>query len=110
MAESVEFSLHKGSDMFLDYICTACEEHNLSVEAISYCEKCENFLCEKCLTPHTQLYGKHVVLGRDNVEKWPLAECSIIERCPEHRNKKIGFFCENHGQLCCNNCVSLHHR
>ncbi|KAH3874650.1 hypothetical protein DPMN_037901 [Dreissena polymorpha] len=110
MAESVESSLHKGSDMFLDYICTACEERSLSIEASSYCEKCATFLCEKCISPHTQLYGKHVVLGRDDVEKWPLLKCSIIDRCPEHENMKIACFCENHDQLCCYSCVSLHHR
>ncbi|KAH3874648.1 hypothetical protein DPMN_037899 [Dreissena polymorpha] len=112
MAAYVNSLLNKGSDTVQDYCCTACEERNIIIDAVSYCKRCAKYFCDKCNTPHKTLYEHHSVLGRGDLDKWPVAKVTvdIVEKCLEHPEEKIKLFCYGHGQICCNTCVSLNHR
>ncbi|XP_052267110.1 uncharacterized protein LOC127868940 isoform X2 [Dreissena polymorpha] len=46
------------------------------------------------------------------MEEWPVAIATqkFLENCEVHKGKKLKLFCEDHSQLCCNNCVLLSHR
>lgn len=112
MTASCASSIYKGSDAILDYNCTVCEGRRLFIEAISYCKRCGKYFCGQCNTSHKQLHAKHNAIGRDDIDKWPVATAVIesVEQCLEHPQEKIKRFCYNHGQLCCNTCVLMYHK
>ncbi|XP_052781505.1 uncharacterized protein LOC128218033 [Mya arenaria] len=99
-------SIYKGSDLIHEYSCSKCEENDLNTEAQHFCPECEHYLCDKCVGIHGDYFKKHVVYGRDDIQKW--AEFSM-DRCAQH-GKELEVHCDDHQELCCCVCVALNHR
>ena len=77
-------------------------EKHKEVDAISYCEQCKIFMCNKCLTYHKELFQKHNLYNLDkNVNEL------FINLCQKNNHeKKLEFFCGDHNELCCVCCIS----
>lgn len=105
-------SRQKWSEEISSYRCSSCEEDNVSTEADVYCELCLKLYCLKCINLHSQLFKRHNVYGRDEMDKWPASKGTLdfIETCEVHRGEKLKVFCEDHRKLCCSNCVMMTHR
>ena len=72
------------------------------IEAISYCYKCQIFLCNKCLNHHKSLFDNHPIYNIDKI-----SEENFTGFCKEeNHNIKLEYFCKNHNQLCCCFCIS----
>ena len=75
------------------------DEHK-EIDAISYCQKCVIYMCNKCEKIHSTLFKNHhpYQLNKD--------EDIFTGYCQEenHPNKLI-YFCKDHNQLCCANCL-----
>ena len=75
------------------------EEHK-EIDAIIYCPECRIFLCNKCENHHSSLFKNHqpYQLNKD--------EDIFTGYCQEknHPNKLL-YFCKDHNQLCCANCL-----
>ena len=70
------------------------------IEAISYCYKCQIYLCNKCLNLHKGFFDNHPIY---NIDK--LKEEIFTGFCKEeNHNIKLEYFCKNHNQLCCGLC------
>ena len=72
-----------------------------NIDAISYCETCKIFMCNKCLNYHMDLFDAHQIvnLNENNKEMF-------IDICKEkNRGKKLEFYCKNHNILCCAVCI-----
>ena len=70
--------------------------------AISYCQDCKIYLCNKCLNDHSEDFENHslIKLGKEKEEVF-------IDICKqENHNNKLEFFCRNHNCLCCLACLS----
>jgi len=77
------------------------KDHN-GIEAISYCYKCQIYLCNKCLNYHKGLFDNHPVYNIDKMK-----EENFTGFCKEeNHNIKLEYFCKNHNQLCCCFCIS----
>ena len=63
------------------------------VDAISYCQECKIYLCNKCLNHHKELFDKHNINNLNN----DLNEI-FIDACKQH-NFKLEFYCESHNIL-----------
>ena len=76
------------------------KEHK-EINAISYCQDCNVFICNKCLKYHQGLFEYHNIT---NLEK---NKDLFIDICKEkkHRNK-LEFYCKKHNQLCCAACIT----
>ncbi|KAH3781051.1 hypothetical protein DPMN_158876 [Dreissena polymorpha] len=77
MGQGASFSqsdIEKGCDFVPDSLCSTCKEKNSVILAEFYCERCDNFLCRKCLGFHDQLYTGHKVLGKEHENKWPVSK------------------------------------
>ncbi|XP_052215213.1 uncharacterized protein LOC127833805 [Dreissena polymorpha] len=111
MATSVNL-VYNSSDLVKDYSCSTCESKNFETNAEYFCETCLKCFCTKCLYHHDQLYVNHLKYGRGEPNKWPLAKSieDLLLKCDIHNNKKLKMFCQDHGQLCCSDCVLLNHR
>ncbi len=70
-------------------------------EAISYCQQCKIYLCNKCYNHHSEVLENHnlINLNKDlnNI---------FIDICEhENHNNKLEFYCKNHNTLCCLGCL-----
>ena len=80
--------------------CSA-ETHKES-DAISYCEQCKIYMCNKCLNHHKELFKNHQLFNLDKIGKE-----IFIDLCKKNNHeKKFEFYCKNHNELCCVCCVS----
>ena len=70
-------------------------------EAISFCQQCKIYLCNKCQNLHSELYDNHNLISLEQ----DLNEI-FIDICKyEGHNNKLEFFCKKHNTLCCLGCV-----
>ena len=71
-----------------------------NIDAISCCQDCQKYFCNKCQNLHSDLFDNHTLLN--------LKESNEIftNICPEKDHCKLEFFCKNHNTLCCLACIS----
>ena len=75
------------------------KEHN--EEAISYCGKCEIYMCNKCEKIHSGLCINHeLIILNNNVIDIFTGFCE-----EENHSMKLEYFCRNHNKLCCPACL-----
>jgi len=77
-----------------------CSAHKES-DAISFCEQCKIFMCNKCLNYHKELFKNHqqYKIDKNNND-------IFIDICKEKgHEKKLEFFCIIHNELCCPLCI-----
>ncbi|KAH3718039.1 uncharacterized protein LOC127855904 [Dreissena polymorpha] len=103
---------NKGSDHVMEYCCSSCEEDAISQEAAYYCKLCSKFYCCQCVQFHGKLFKKHETYGRDEPDQWPVSKVTqdVLEKCREHQDEHLKFYCEDHRFMCCNSCVVFNHR
>ncbi|WAR04269.1 TRI33-like protein, partial [Mya arenaria] len=97
------------SDEIHDFSCSVCKDDNLNIEANHSCGDCAKYYCDKCLIFHAKIHKRHVVLGRNDVDKW-VGQGDALVTCDLHPPKILELLCEDHAELCCHLCVSLNHR
>ena len=88
------------------YTCTAnCEASDKS-PAISYCQTCEEFMCQSC----HDLHGKwkknvhHDVVGVDKIK---MGEVRIKQKCKKHPNYMHEYVCKTCRKTVCFKCYIL---
>ena len=71
------------------------------INAISYCKKCNIYMCNKCENLHSKLFQHlNYKLDKDINE-------IFTGYCKESNHKnELEFFCINHNQLCCAECIT----
>ena len=79
------------SDINISLNCFICSKLN-NITNISYCLKCSNFLCNKCIYKHEKNLG-HKIISMQNINTY----------CPLH-NKKFNSFCFDCNKNCCEMC------
>ena len=78
-----------------------CSSH-IESNAISYCEQCKIFMCNKCLNYHKELFKNH---QQYNIDK--NNNDIFIDICKQNgHERKLEFFCKTHNELCCAVCIS----
>ena len=76
------------------------EEHP-NIDAISFCQNCKIYICNKCLNHHQALFKKHLIINFDNNQD------IFIDKCDENNHyDKLNFYCKNHNILCCAACIT----
>ena len=76
------------------------EEHT-NIDAISYCQDCKIYICNKCSNLHQGLFKNHITYNIDNNKE------IFINNCEENNhNIKLEFYCKNHNKLCCSSCIT----
>ena len=69
--------------------------------AISYCQSCDKYLCNKCQSFHSELFENHIISSPDKKEKEIFT--NICEE--DNHHIKMDFFCKTHNILCCSSCI-----
>ena len=71
------------------------------IDAISYCQDCKKYFCNKCQNMHSDLLEDHKIINLNKINE------VFIDKCKEnnHNNCKLEFFCKEHNTLCCLGCL-----
>ena len=112
MAYSLGYS-PDASDEWNDPYCDLCfEVDSLNVKAVSFCDDCVQFMCNKCYMIHEKLNAtrRHVVktgkaMPRSQADKPPR-----YGKCDDHPKHLNDQFCSVHKQLICSLCSPLYHK
>ena len=71
---------------------------HLDSNAISYCQECKIYLCNKCQIHHSELFINHTLVNLDKE--------IFIDICNQQGHiDKLEFYCKNHNILCCLACL-----
>ena len=84
----------------MDKKCSS-KEHQES-KAISYCQICRIYMCNKCENIHKKLCPKHSPYNlHENINDIFTGICK-----EENHLNTLDYFCKNHNTLCCAACIS----
>ena len=76
------------------------KKHN-EMNAISYCDNCKIYICNKCQNLHSELFEDHNIYKIDKENP----EISFIY-CKENGHlDKLRYYCKTHNKLCCSACI-----
>ena len=76
-------------------------EHG-EIDAISFCNECKIYMCNKCEKIHSGLLKHHFVYSLDqNFTNIFTGTCKV-----KNHSMKLEYFCKNHNQLCCAACIA----
>ena len=76
-------------------------EKHKEIDAISYCPKCEIYMCNKCENFHSSFFKNHHSYQLNREEEIFTGFCK-----EKNHPNKLEYFCKNHNQLCCAACIA----
>ncbi|XP_060553832.1 uncharacterized protein LOC132714923, partial [Ruditapes philippinarum] len=91
--------------------CKPCEQRKASTYSDGFCSQCEEEMCQRCFDTHKQwkLNRGHrldpTVGAISNKGETP-----TFDNCSKHLNEPIKFFCPEHGQVGCGDCMVISHK
>ena len=78
------------------------KEHG-EFDAISYCQQCQIFICNKCEKLHSSLFPEHNSLKLDkDITNTFTGFCKL----ENHHHVELDFYCKDHNELCCGKCAT----
>ena len=75
------------------------EEHK-EIDAISFCQECGIYMCNKCDNTHSSFFKKHHTIKLNKDEEIFTGYCK-----EKNHPMKLEYYCKNHNQLCCSVCL-----
>ena len=78
------------------------QKKHIESKAISYCQQCEIYMCNKCENVHSELCQNHSPYRLNKDIKNIFTGICFREN---HLNK-LEYFCKTHNELCCAVCIS----
>ncbi|WAR13690.1 TIF1A-like protein [Mya arenaria] len=98
-------------------LCEPCRAEGKEQEAHGFCNNCNVYICPSCIKVHEILTVTkyHNVLGK---QKMPIhypssqkaADVSGLDLCQDHPSEVSKFYCPEHEQFGCWDCIVLNHR
>ena len=77
-------------------------KNHKEVNAISFCQICNVYMCNKCENFHSELCQNHILINLDKD-----INDIFTGFCKEKDHfDKLKYFCKNHNQLCCAACIT----
>ena len=79
-------------------------KQHLEIDAISYCQLCKIYMCNKCVKNHSELFKNH---NQIKLEKSSDKSILFTGICEEKNHKdELKYFCKIHNELCCAECIT----
>jgi hypothetical protein len=102
----IEFTMAKAT------ICDPCQTRDKSITSVSWCMECEEELCSECSEFHTtvKVARKHHVVDLKLSKSYSslLKKNSLV--CEQHTDCEVEYFCVDHDELCCRDCLAKTHK
>ena len=96
-----------------DRKCDPCRGTRKRSLAATWCSSCREALCASCSSVHRgmRLTRHHELYDISDIGSQPIAAILKEEKCPDHADQFMTFFCRDHRQPCCPTCaVAIHRR
>lgn len=92
--------------------CEPCKDNKESKIARSWCQQCNEALCEECAKCHMSMKAtkSHEITPLENVRSNPKPAVKEEIICTEHSKKEVDMYCVDHEQPCCPTCIATNHR
>ncbi|XP_060607400.1 E3 ubiquitin-protein ligase TRIM33-like [Ruditapes philippinarum] len=91
--------------------CKACEQCKASTYSDGFCSQCEEEMCQRCFDTHKKwkLNRGHKLVPSVGATS-NIGETPTFDNCCKHLNEPIKFFCPEHGQAGCGDCMVISHK
>ena len=93
-------------------MCDPCHSRNIINASVSWCMECEEELCSECAVHHKAMKvakNHHVIdLKLKTLYSALLNKPSLV--CEQHNDYQIEYFCVDHDELCCRDCLAKAHK
>ncbi|XP_053388405.1 transcription intermediary factor 1-alpha-like, partial [Mercenaria mercenaria] len=93
-------------------LCENCQFENVTTKANGRCRDCEEYMCDTCFRHH--LKGKrnrnHQLIDMNDLDIAARKISEEVEKCKNHDNEAIKFYCRKHEIVGCGDCFVLEHR
>lgn len=88
-------------------LCDICYNQHITSEAIIFCSKCDEKLCERCRANHSvaRLSRKHECITLENFSKLPKFVQNTKLYCKTH-DERYEYYCFEHDEPCCISCFN----
>ncbi|XP_052776925.1 uncharacterized protein LOC128214476 [Mya arenaria] len=95
-----------------DRKCDPCRTNRKRALAITWCSSCREALCSTCTGSHRgmRLTRGHALIDLSTIASQPVAAIIQDEKCPDHGDQFLVFYCRDHRQQCCPTCAIAVHR
>ncbi|KAL4235453.1 hypothetical protein ACF0H5_007089 [Mactra antiquata] len=92
--------------------CDPCKNTRKRSIAVMWCTSCREALCSTCTNSHRgmRLTRGHVVIEINEIRSKPVAAVIKDEKCPNHDDQFLQFYCADHKEQCCPTCAIVTHR
>ncbi|XP_053388404.1 transcription intermediary factor 1-alpha-like [Mercenaria mercenaria] len=91
--------------------CENCQFENVTTKANEICRECEEYMCDTCFRNH--LTGKrnrnHALINMNDPDIAAKKRAEEVEKCKQHDNEAIKFYCRKHEIVGCGDCIILEH-
>jgi len=78
-----------------------CLNKHSEIDAVSYCQDCKKYFCNKCQNFHSEIFEDHQIINLNKINE------VFIDKCNEdNHNYKLEFYCKAHNILCCVACIA----
>ncbi|CAC5403114.1 unnamed protein product [Mytilus coruscus] len=88
--------------------CEPCTARGRNPTAFRWCSECEEALCSECTEAHRfqKITRNHHLV---DISKIP-ERINISYNCSKHQHLPFDYFCVDHDEICCKECLSQNHR
>ncbi|XP_060579270.1 E3 ubiquitin-protein ligase TRIM45-like isoform X2 [Ruditapes philippinarum] len=91
--------------------CKPCEQLKTSTFSDGFCSQCAEEMCQRCFDTHKQFkLNRGHILVQSVEAKSKCKETPTFDNCTKHLNEDIKFFCPEHDQVGCGDCMVISHK
>lgn len=101
-----------GSEEFIELKCKPCKDDGKCTVASGICRQCKENMCITCFGHHrkARFCKDHVMADKAEITDVDNRVFGDLEHCPHHLNELIKFYCPEHDQVGCGDCMILGHK
>ena len=92
--------------------CDPCQVNRKRSPAMMWCTSCREALCLACTNSHRgmRITRTHSLIEISKIRSQPIAAIIKDEKCPDHDDQFLQFYCKDHKKQCCPTCAIAVHR
>ena len=107
-------SVHGGSEETFDNVCEPCHYRGIQKQGISYCQNCQEKLCQTCADTHKgqKMSRNHdlVAVSKFQTKAVPQQRATCIVMCDCSQSSAVVVYCRDHDDVICQSCAVTKHR
>ena len=93
-------------------LCDPCLSVNREKPAVKWCMECQEAICSECIDNHKiyKVLHNHHVVDLEQKSSYEDIANSVSTICEKHQGVVLEYFCVDHDQACCRDCLPTEHK